>query len=596
MKKILSLLSLGIVLFAVSCSKEGDETVNVITDHVIDPAHAVELTSLVNNTATWSSDRRLFDLEFSGSGVTFKTTLVGYDYALAPGQYVLVSASGAQVGNGILENTRVDGKAVSAGYVLVTLRNGKYTVAADVTPAGSGDNAVLYYEGALNYTPDPAPVMLTQVFSAQSNLGNGTPSVSLQLGTAGIWSEFDMSTFSQVWKGEGGYLAVDLYSEDGYLHEGTYLPSARGGVINPGEFGIGWDPGDIYGWGFEFTDWGTCWWTVSNGTATAEKITSGIISVTRKDDDWVIAWGAKYPQENVFTGPIPALTKPEVSADFEFAYTEGDLAECSDQDGKTYPEVMKHTITITNAAGETVAYLEPILATGKTELEGSYISTEYAHEVGTLANGFEFSFGDWHMEGGSYYVENGAKVFIEPGQKVDIIKLVTGAYEFKGEGFDILASGPDYVPGSYPGGGSSFSGTELTKFLGKSDYTGWGMTMIGLDLGTAGITVTPGDWGNTYGGEGNYLKLEVYSTDGTLKPGTYKACSEGGVIGDGEFGIGYDGMFGASGTTWYTLGSTPSSVYVTDGTLTVDADGDSYTIVLTSSVVNARYVGTLSAQ
>lgn len=598
MKKLFSAISLSLVFLAFSCSKEENDTVNVITDHVIASPDAVELTTLVGSTTTWSTDRRLFELEFSGANSAFKTTLVGYDYALTPGQYVLTPAAGAQIGNGILENTRVNGKDVTGGYVTVTIRDGKYTVSADVVLSGSNENALLYYQGALSFTPDPDPTVLTQVFSAQSNLGNGNLSVTLQLGTDGISSEFDMGTFTNVWKGDGGYLALDLYSEDGYLHEGTYTPSAQGGVINAGEFGIGWDPGDIYGMGWEFTDWGTCWWTVSGGTATAEKITTGIISVTKNENGWVISWGAQYPQEYVFTGPIPSLTMPEVSAEFEYAYTEGDLAECSDQDGNTYPEVMKHSITITNAAGETVAYLEPILPTGETELEGSYVSTQYAHQAGTLADGFEFSFGDWHMEGGSYYVKDGKKVFIEPGQMVEIIKLVTGAYEFKGEGFDFLAAGPDYVPGSWQGGGAgSFDGVELTKFLGKIDYTGLGMTMIGVELGTAGITVVPGDWGNTYGGDGNYLKLEIYSTDGSLKPGTYRACSEGGNISEGEFGIGYDGMFGASGTTWYTLvGGTPSLNYVTDGTLTVEADGDTYTVVLSSSVVKTRYIGKLNAE
>ena len=593
MKKVIYILSLGLAFLAFSCSKEENNTVNVITDHVIEAPDAVQLTDLVTSTATWSMDRRLFDLEFSGNGTNFKTTLVGYEYALAPGQYVLASAANAQIGNGILENTQVNGKAVTAGYVMITLREGKYTVSVDATLSG-GENALLYYQGAINYAPDPAAIPLTQVLSAQSNLASGTRSVTMQLATDGISSEFDMGTFTTVWKGEGGYLALDLYSEDGYLHEGTYRASAEGDVINAGEFGIGWDPGDIYGWGIEFTDWGTCWWTVSNGTATAEKITSGIISVSKNNDDWTISWGSQYPLEYVFTGAIPVLTQPEVSADFEYAYTEGELADCSDQGGTVYPEVKKHSITIVDATGTAVAYLEPVLTTGETELEGSYVSTEYAHEAGTLANGYFMDFSDWGMgiiEGGSWYMKDGQKVYIDPDVKVEIIKLATGAYEFKSDAFDYLAAGPDYVPGS----GGSFDGVELTKFLGKTDYTGWGMTMIGLEMGTTGITVTPGDWGNTYGGDGNYLKLEIYSTDGTLKPGKYTACSEGGNIGEGEFGIGYDGMFGASGTTWYTLvGDTPSATYVTDGTLTVEADGDTYTIVLSSSVANARYTGRLS--
>ena len=146
-------------------------------------------------------------------------------------------------------------------------------------------------------------------------------------------------------------------------------------------------------------------------------------------------------------------------------------------------------------------------------------------------------------------------------------------------------------------GGDEFDGTSLTQFLGSADYTGYGIPLAGVDLGTDGITVTPGDWGNTYGGDGNYLKLEFYSTDGKLAAGTYKACATGGEVGEGEFGIGYDGMFGASGTTWYTMAAgaaTPQ--YVTDGTLTVEVSGDVYTITLKSTVINAQYKGKLSAE
>ena len=147
------------------------------------------------------------------------------------------------------------------------------------------------------------------------------------------------------------------------------------------------------------------------------------------------------------------------------------------------------------------------------------------------------------------------------------------------------------------GGGGDFDGTVLTKFLGASNYTIYGVNLAGVELGTDGITVTPGDWGNTYGGEGNYIKLEFYSTDGSLAPGEYKPCAVGGQVGEGEFGIGYDGDWGASGTTWYTLGGGELAYsYVTDGSLIVEKSGDVYTIVLDSTTVKFKYEGKLSAE
>ena len=56
-------------------------------------------------------------------------------------------------------------------------------------------------------------------------------------------------------------------------------------------------------------------------------------------------------------------------------------------------------------------------------------------------------------------------------------------------------------------------------------------------------------------------------------------------------------MFGASGTSWYTVTeSAPAYTYVTDGELTVSVSGGVYTITLDSSVVSARYIGKLSAE
>ena len=141
-----------------------------------------------------------------------------------------------------------------------------------------------------------------------------------------------------------------------------------------------------------------------------------------------------------------------------------------------------------------------------------------------------------------------------------------------------------------PAGGGEYDGVSLTQNFGIIDYSMYGMKMVGIELGTSGIVATAGGWGNTYTGNGNYLKLEIYSEDGKIAPGTYKACTTGGEIGPGEFGIGYDGMYGASGTTWYTLVNDEATYkYITDGTVTVEVDGDDYKITLESSVVNARY-------
>ena len=435
---------MGLALLLVSCEKEKiPTTINEVNDLYTVPADAVEMPSLSQAESVWSMDRRYFNLAF---GSALSTTLVGYDAILKPGQYVL---GADQIGNAVLSKTKVNGQQPSEGYITVNRDDkGTYHISATI------DGNAYVWNGTMPFNPDPAPTMLTVVQQAQSNVANGTNSLTMQLATEGISSEFDWTTWQTVWVGEGGYLALDIYSDDGYLHEGNYKACEVGGVINPGEFGIGWDPGDIYNIGMEFTDWGTCWWKVSGGVATATKITGGIINVNRVDGGWEICWGENYPEEIIFAGEIPALTKPEKPVGpvaLDYAYTIGEPQACILNDNTTVVEgVKKYPFTVVDAGGQEVAYLEFVLADGATDIEeGDYVSTEYAHEVGQLANGYFLDFGDWGtFAGGSYYVNGaGDKVYIDPGVTVTVTKVATGAFRFTSNGFDLAAAGPNYVPG-----------------------------------------------------------------------------------------------------------------------------------------------------
>lgn len=444
MKKISSLLVFGLALL-LSCEKEGPTTVNEITDLYTAPAGAKVMT-FTGGESTWSTDRRYFDLKFSD----LTTTLVGYDAFLAPGLYML---GGDEIGKAIAAKTKVGGQTPSEGWITVNNRDGKYQFTAQF-----GDQ-VYFWTGTLPFQADPAPLSLTVLQQAQANKDNKL--VTMQLATEGISQGFD-ENWQQVWTGEGKYIAIDLYSEDGYLHDGQYRASAQGGVVNAGEFGIGYDA--TVEWGdqtFTMPDWGTCLWTVTGGKATAEKITSGLIDVTSREekvDDkdvtiWTITWGAEYPVEVVFEGAIPALTKPKKPSGpvaIDYTYTIGDPMDCTTQAGEVVAGVKKYPFTFVDAAGEQVAYLEFILAEGATDVEpGDYVSTEYAHEAGQLANGYFMDFGEWGtFSGGSWYVNDaGEKVFIDPGVTVSVEAVGTGAFKFSSDGFLFAAAGPNYVPG-----------------------------------------------------------------------------------------------------------------------------------------------------
>ena len=438
MKKITSLLTLGLLL-VLSCEKEGPTTVNEITDLYTAPADAKVMT-LTGANSTWSTDRRYFDLNFS----ELSTTLVGYDALLAPGQYVI---GGDQIGSAI--NTKVNGQNAGDGFFTVNSKDGQYAITATI------NGQVYYWTGALPFEADPAPTALTVVLSAQSNLANGVNSLTMSLATEGISQEMDWTTWQQTWVGEGGYLALDIYSDDGYLHEGTYKASAEGGVINAGEFGIGYDTVIEYtDWNtgqpasYEAKDWGTCWWDVKDGAATATKITDGLVNVTGREEKvdgkdvtiWTITWGAEYPVELLFEGAIPALTKPKKPDGPvvpNYLYTEVVTP------GDTYDT---HAISITDKDGNEVAYLELLTDPGAAELTGSYPATSYAGSPGQMRDGYNFP--DWGISGGSYYVEGGEKQYIGAGTAtVDVTKIATGAYTFSCAFFSYDAAGPDYVPG-----------------------------------------------------------------------------------------------------------------------------------------------------
>ena len=571
MKRISSLLVIGLALL-LACQKEViPTTVNEVTDLYTVPADAIELPAPTAESV-WATDRRYFNLSF---GNVLSTSIVGFDALLPSGQYLLGDDA---IGNAVKAKTKVNGQAAKDGYITVSNEGSEYAISAYI------DGAYYYWKGKLPFKADPAAKQLTQVFSAQSNLANGNKSLTMNLGTDGISQEFDSSTYQTVWKGEGGYLALDLYSDDGYLHEGSYTACATGGAIEPGQFGIGWDPGDLYGIGWVFTDWGTCWWTVKDGTATAEKITSGIVSVSRDGDDWIIAWGSKYPQEVIFKGPIPALTKPETpsAGGFDYVFTEAELQPVTDQAGAVVSGVYKHPISILDKNGNEKAYLELLIAEGETNYEGSYPSTSYASAAGQMADGWEFDGTAWGMglmSGGSYYVnEDGDKVLMFAGMyTVEVKQLAVGAYEFSCSAFDYKAAGPDYVPGDEPGGGDGDDGSDLSGIVLKLTS---GLTYTMEDV-TASNTAADGSalsgmtlWKVTVSdGSGTVAAFDLGTKAGSEDlAGTYTVMSYPDAVGKAGNGWGFAAwnMFGGC---YYKVDGAYYFIPV-DATINVTANSD----------------------
>ena len=612
-----------------------------------------EMNTLASQSVEKGDKYRTFTVELSGDDNTSMTLkMVNDKYFLADGTYTPAPADQAKkntyiVGNG---GTTFNNIPVETGSIKVAQGEGTYSFAGILWLA---DESVIEIKStvALVYEADPEPVKLSTVLSATSNLANGVQTVTMQLAQDGIYSETDMTTWQTIWHGEGNYLAIDLYSADGYLHEGTYSASAVGGVVGEGEFGIGYDTTVDFGWGpMEMKDWGTCWWSVSNGAATAKKILEGTINVSKKGSKWVIELISGEGKEMIwakFEGAVDALTDggnaggSEDDADYIELTTllsatknQGVLSINMAQDGISSTTDPNTWQTTWEGEGN-------YLAADIYSADGKLYTGEYkACAVGGTVGEGEFGIGfdttvDWGW-GPMEMKDWGTCWWTVADGATSAEKILDGTMTVAMEGDNVvikLKSSVVNAKFTYPvaqfvdgtgapievvnlGGGEGNDPapdyTEFTKLLivqpnqayNESGQPTGEYTSFTLKVGTDGMyteVVNNGWYDETkIKGTGQVLTIDFYTTDGTVAAGTYTACEVGGTINEGEFGIGYDVEMWGTQMVWGTCvtpydSDTEGTIEkVTDGTVTVEISGDVYTITLESSNINAQYIGSLT--
>ena len=611
-----------------------------------------EMNTLVSQSVEKGEKTRTFTVEVSGNDASACMEFVGDKYFLADGSYTAATADAAKKGTYIVGNDgttfTVKGTTlpVETGTIKVVQGNGTYDFTGMLWLA---DESVVELKStvALAYEADPEPTVLNTVISATSNVASGTNSLTINLATDGVTAAYDPNTWSNVYSGTGNYLALDIYSADGYLHEGTYTACATGGAIGEGEFGIGWDPGDLWGIGMVFENWGTCWWDVNNGAVSLnQKVTQGTVTVTRKGSKWVIeliSGEGKSMLWTKFEGAIDAVTDPALGGggntdDTDYTELVTLLSATSNVANGT------PSLTINMASEGVVGTYDPATWSTVYSGTGNYLALDiysadgklYTGEYkagtagGAIADG-EFGIG-WDpgdLWGIGMVFENwGTCWWTVDNGATSAEKVVDGTVNVSVEGDNLvikLKSSVADAKFTYPiaqftdsygtpievvnlGGGNdepSVEYTELVTLLSATSNVAGGTPSVTINMATDGVTGTydPATWSTVYSGSGYYLALDVYSADGKLAPGTYTACATGGAIAEGEFGIGWDpgdlwgiGMvFENWGTCWWTVDNgVTSAEKVVDGTLTVEVDGDTYTITLESSLVNAQYVGALT--
>ena len=613
-----------------------------------------EMNTLASQSVEKGDKYRTFTVELSGdNNIPMTLKMVNDKYFLADGSYTPAPADQAKkntyiVGNG---GTTFNNIPVETGSIKVAQGEGTYSFAGILWLA---DESVIEIKStvALVYEADPEPVKLSTVLSATSNLANGVQTVTMQLAQDGIYSETDMTTWQTIWHGEGNYLAIDLYSADGYLHEGTYSASAVGGVVGEGEFGIGYDTTVDWGWGpMEMKDWGTCWWSVSNGAATAKKILEGTINVSKKGSKWVIELISGEGKEMIwakFEGAVDALTDPAL----------GGGGNVDDTDYVELTKLLSATknqglLTINMAQDGISSTTDPNTWQTIWEGEGNYLAADiysadgklYTGEYkacavgGTVGEG-EFGIGfdttvDWGW-GPMEMKDWGTCWWTVADGATSAVKILDGTMTVAMEGDNVvikLKSSIVNAKFTYPvaqfvdgtgapievvnlGGGEGPEPapdyTEFTKLLivqpnqayNESGQPTGEYTSFTLKVGTDGMyteVVNNGWYDETkIKGTGQVLSIDFYTADGTVAAGTYTACEVGGTINEGEFGIGYDVEMWGNKMVWGTCvtpydSDTEGTIEkVTDGTVTVEISGDVYTITLESSNINAQYIGSLT--
>lgn len=607
-----------------------------------------EMNTLASQSVEKGDKYRTFTVELSGDNASMTLKMVNDKYFLADGSYTPAPADQAKkntyiVGNG---GTTFNNIPVETGSIKVAQGEGTYSFAGMLWLA---DESIVEIKAtvALVYEPDPEPVKLSTVLSATSNLANGVQTVTMQLAQDGIYSETDKTTWQTIWHGEGNYLAIDLYSADGYLHEGTYSASAVGGVVGEGEFGIGYDTTVDWGWGpVEMKDWGTCWWSVSNGAATAKKILEGTINVSKKGSKWVIELISGEGKEMIwakFEGAVDALTDGGSEDDADYIELTTLLSATKNQG----------LLTINMAQDGISSTTDPNTWQTTWEGEGNYLATDiyspdgklYTGEYkacavgGTVGEG-EFGIGYdttvdwgwgpievkdwgtcwWTVADGATSAEkilDGTMTVAMEGDNV-VIKLKSSVVNAKftypvaqfvdgtGAPIEVVNLGGGEGPKPAP------DYTEFTKLLIVQPNQGYDesgqptgeYTSFTLKVGTEGMfteVVNNGWYDETkIKGTGQVLSIDFYTADGTVAAGTYTACEVGGTINEGEFGIGYDVEMWGNKMVWgtcvtaYESDTAGTIEKVTDGTVTVEIFGDVYTITLESSNINAQYIGSLT--
>ena len=596
-------------------------------------AGEVVLTDVVDAGAVRISPNYVFTLELkNASGVTLEAKFASASTTLDAGTYTEASPAYAVAGNFITgaEGTKltVDGEThlVTAGTLKVGLEGGSYSLSG-VVKVDNGNNYSIEWAGApLTWGEVLVVTKLNTVMQTQVNQNQ---TITVKVADAGV--EFTASQYGpQVTGGKGNYLAVDFYSEDGYLAAGTYTPAANPQAPKKGEYVPGYVFEQVWGDQVFALNYGSNWYTVdaaSTPMESCEHLTKGNITVSAEGEVFTITVDNNeiYAQ---FVGAIPEITKPATPPVLlgDYPYFVGMTDQYADYKQVILQFTSSDKVKNTGSGWTGTGKFLNLTINAVKDGDNLYIPTGMyeAADGASKPNKWQITGGmpEYNFYWGSYIydVADGTATLVELKDGTIWVGAKAGEYiiHMNHQGKDFLiyqgkikglltpadndggyvAPEPDEPENeggacgcdcdgcqdcTGPGTGSGDAEGEyvnLTTYINTSNYHAqYGNHLMGFELGTNGIVAEAWTYEEYSGvnakGNGNVLKIEFYTADGKLAAGTYKPSAKNGELAEGEFNLGveadYNGQKYVSGSAWQTYANDKKTAEanISDGTVTV---------------------------
>lgn len=451
--------------------------------------------------------------------------------------------------------------------------------------------------------------------SSERQVG-GTRIFTLKLATEGVTATYDEGTETYSFSGSGNYFSIDLVGDDYFLKEGTYTVSNHENA-SVGNYIAGYDMEEG---GTTHENLGSCFFSVSQGEQSPAKIAGGNLYVEKVENDYTIYATMTLEDGTVLRleheGEIIYEPDPYVPT---YTYTVATETPAMGGDGSVPIEgTTKHKLTI-YADGVMSTYLEVVTEESATSLTGSYSIKDGLDAAGQVANGYYFDWA-WYggagtLEGGSYYLKNGEKMFLRESGSISITDE-NGVLSITGDDLPILdvetlksSNGETWTTLAEPGTINVVSAAEMHDFsnlvsasaLDLSLYGGSGY-LVTVKIATDGVVATYDEatFAYTYTGTGKYLSLDFNRDDATLPAGTYNVV-DNTIATVGDCVAGYPNPYGAG--TWGSVSGSvesdvPSELEVAGGAIEISVDGDTYTIKVDittdEGVVKGSYTGAIT--